>query len=187
VRSAAALVCAPRRPDQRRPVYYQDPTAPRSIRCRRETATDGTTGPSGQLDLSSTSAGRCSATTVASDRRSSSTAIRWGCDTLANPEEGFDGDGLFPFYEDEDTDDGAVKLSPGKIQRTASNPNPHSARDPYAVRVPAPFNSTSAASRSFDESESWVQRSPCTTGTRVSKGQHLWKSIARGFPRLPAE
>ena len=79
-----------------------------------------------------------------------------------------------PVYEGEDSDDGSVKLSPGKLQRTgvqvraggaARHPQPRSARR-------APSSSTSAASPSIAmRSESFIQKvANVTTGSARRQG-----------------
>jgi Cu(I)/Ag(I) efflux system membrane fusion protein len=81
-----------------------------------------------------------------------------------------------PVYEGEDTDDGAVKLSPGKIQRTgvkSESAAPRVIRT--AIRVPGTIQLDERRISVISmRSESWVQKiADVTIGTRVSKGQPL--------------
>ena len=69
-------------------------------------------------------------------------------DTSPTPKKDSMGMDYIPVYEGEDSDDGSVKLSPGKIQRTGVKSEPAAqARDPHARSArPAPSSSTSGGS-----------------------------------------
>ena len=70
-------------------------------------------------------------------------------DTSPMPKKDSMGMDYIAVYEGDDSDDGSVKLSPGKIQRTGVKSEPAARRvDPrrWSAR-PAPSSSTSAASR----------------------------------------
>ena len=70
-------------------------------------------------------------------------------DTSPTPKKDSMGMDYIPVYEGDDTDDGSVKLSPGKIQRTGVNPSPRRGAPITVHRSarPAPSSSTSGASR----------------------------------------
>ena len=81
-----------------------------------------------------------------------------------------------PVYEGEDSDDGSVKLSPGKIQRTGVKSEPAAQRViRTAIRAPGTIQLDERRISVISmRSESWVQKvANVTTGTRVAKGQPL--------------
>ena len=94
-------------------------------------------------------------------------------DTSPTPKKDSMGMDYIPVYEGEDTDDGSVKLSPGKIQRTGVQSEP-AARRVIQTMIRAP------GTIQLDErrisvismrSESWVQKvADVTTGTHVRQG-----------------
>ena len=93
-------------------------------------------------------------------------------------------------YEGDDSDDGSVKLSPGKIQRTGVKSEPAARRAiRSAVRAPGTISSTSAASPSIAmRSESFVEQvADVTTGQHVAQGPAAdGRSTARRYrPRPP--
>ena len=78
-----------------------------------------------------------------------------------------------PVYEGEDVDDGSVKLSPGKIQRTGVKSEPAAPRViRTAIRAPGTIQlDERRVSVISMRSESWVQKvTNVTTGTRVDQG-----------------
>jgi membrane fusion protein, copper/silver efflux system len=97
-------------------------------------------------------------------------------DTSPVPKKDSMGMDYIPVYEGEDSDDGSVKLSPGKIQRTGVKSEPAM---PHVIRTAI----LAPGTIQLDErrisvismrSESWVQKvANVTTGSRVSKGQAL--------------
>jgi Cu(I)/Ag(I) efflux system membrane fusion protein len=97
-------------------------------------------------------------------------------DTSPTPKKDSMGMDYIPVYEGEDTDDGAVKLSPGKIQRTGVKSETAAPRViRTAIRVPGTIQLDERRISVISmRSESWVQKiADVTTGTRVSKGQPL--------------
>lgn len=111
-------------------------------------------------------------------------------DTSPTPKKDSMGMDYIPVYEGEDGDDGSVKLSPGKIQRTGVKSEP-SARRVIRTLIKAP------GTIQLDErrisvismrAESWVQKvANVTTGTRVSKGQLLMEIYAPAIATASAE
>ncbi len=97
-------------------------------------------------------------------------------DTSSVPKKDSMGMDYIPVYEGEDVDDGSVKLSPGKIQRTGVKSEPAAPRViRTAIRAPGTIQlDERRVSVISMRSESWVQKvTNVTTGTRVTKGQPL--------------
>jgi Cu(I)/Ag(I) efflux system membrane fusion protein len=97
-------------------------------------------------------------------------------DTSPVPKKDSMGMDYIPVYEGEDVDDGSVKLSPGKIQRTGVKSEPAAPRViRTAIRAPGTIQlDERRVSVISMRSESWVQKiTNVTTGTRVVKGQPL--------------
>src|SRR3977135_2893750 len=123
------------------PVYYQDPDGrPFYSLTPKKTAggrDDRAVPASADLSLDEEPAA-APATTVAADRKIKFYRNPMGlADTSPTTKKDSLGMDYIPVYEDEDTDDGAVKLSPGKIQRTgvkSESAAPRVIRT--AVRVP---------------------------------------------------
>jgi Cu(I)/Ag(I) efflux system membrane fusion protein len=97
-------------------------------------------------------------------------------DTSPIPKKDSMGMDYIPVYEGDDADDGSVKLSPGKIQRTGVKSEPAASRViRTSIRAPGTIQlDERRVSVISMRSESWVQRvANVTTGTRVTKGQPL--------------
>jgi Cu(I)/Ag(I) efflux system membrane fusion protein len=97
-------------------------------------------------------------------------------DTSSVPKKDSMGMDYIPVYEGDDSDDGSVKLSPGKIQRTGVKSEPAASRViRTAIRAPGTIQlDERRVSVISMRSESWVQKvTNVTTGTRVKKGQPL--------------
>ncbi|MGY4309347.1 Cu(I)/Ag(I) efflux system membrane fusion protein [Bradyrhizobium sp. USDA 4369] len=111
-------------------------------------------------------------------------------DTSAVPKKDPMGMDYVPVYDGDDTDDGTVKLSPGKIQRTGVKSEPAERRS-ISVVVKAP------GTIQLDErrisviamrSESFVQKvADVTTGTRVKAGQPLMEIYSSAIAAAAAE
>src|SRR4051812_28548850 len=97
-------------------------------------------------------------------------------DTSAVPKQDSMGMDYIPVYEGEDSDDGSVKMSPGKIQRTGVKSEPAAARAirsvvhaPGAIQLDERRISVIAM-----RSESYIQKvENVTVGSHVVKGQPL--------------
>jgi Cu(I)/Ag(I) efflux system membrane fusion protein len=95
-----------------------------------------------------------------------------------------------PVYEGDDTDDGSVKLSPGKIQRTGVKSEPVERR---AIRVSVKAPGTiqldeRRVSVIAMRAESFVQTvADVTTGTRVKAGQPLMEIYSSAVASAAAE
>ncbi len=95
-----------------------------------------------------------------------------------------------PVYEGEDTDDGAIRLSPGKIQRTGVKSEPAALRViRTAIRAPGTIQLDERRISVISmRSESWVQKvANVTTGTRVVKGQPLMEIYSPSISSAAAE
>jgi Cu(I)/Ag(I) efflux system membrane fusion protein len=95
-----------------------------------------------------------------------------------------------PVYEGEDTDDGLVKLSPGKIQRTGVKSEPAAPRViRTVVRAPGTIQLDERRISVISmRAESWVQKvADVTTGTRVKKGQPLMEIYSPAISSAAAE
>ncbi|QOZ46357.1 efflux RND transporter periplasmic adaptor subunit [Bradyrhizobium sp. CCBAU 53340] len=111
-------------------------------------------------------------------------------DTSPVPKKDPMGMDYVPVYEGDDTDDGSVKLSPGKIQRTGvkseaaeRRPIRVSVRAPGAIQLDERLTSVIAM-----RSESFVQKvADVTTGTRVKAGQPLMQIYSSAVASAAAE
>ncbi|CCE11598.1 putative Cation efflux system protein cusB precursor [Bradyrhizobium sp. STM 3843] len=111
-------------------------------------------------------------------------------DTSPVPKKDPMGMNYIPVYEGDDVDDGTVKLSPGKMQRSGVTSEP-AERRPIRVMVKAP------GTIQLDErlisviamrSESFVQSvADVTTGTRVKAGQPLMQIYSSAIAAAAAE
>ena len=111
-------------------------------------------------------------------------------DTSPVPKKDSMGMDYIPVYEDEDTDDGSVKLSPGKIQRTGVKSEPAAMRVVRTtIRVPGTIQlDERRVSVISMRAESWVQKvADVTTGTRVRKGQPLMEIYSPSVASAAAE
>lgn len=111
-------------------------------------------------------------------------------DTSPVPKKDPMGMDYIPVYEGDDADDGSVKLSPGKIQRTGVRSEP---AEPRVIRtVIRALGTIQLDERRLSvismRSESWVQKvTNVTTGTRVTKGQPLMEIYSPSISSAAAE
>jgi len=157
------------------PIYYQDPDGkplysppPRKVPDGR----DYRAVPVG-ADLSFDD-GPAAAAPAATDRKIKFYRNPMGLpDTSPIPKKDSMGMDYIPVYEGEDADDGSIKLSPGKIQRTGVKSEPASQRViRTAIRAPGPFNSMNAAHRS------------CRFGSRASSKGSKTSPPANTFTKV---
>jgi Cu(I)/Ag(I) efflux system membrane fusion protein len=97
-------------------------------------------------------------------------------DTSPVPKKDSMGMDYIPVYDGEDTDDGSVRLSPGKIQRTGAKSEPAARRViQTSIRAPGTIQLDERRISVISmRSESWLQKvADVTTGTKVRKGQLL--------------
>lgn len=111
-------------------------------------------------------------------------------DTSPVPKKDSMGMSYIPVYEGDDIEDGSVKLSPGKIQRTGVRSEPV-ARRPIRVSVKAPGTiqlDERRVSVIAMRAESFVQKvADVTTGTRVKAGQPLMEIYSSAVVSAAAE
>jgi Cu(I)/Ag(I) efflux system membrane fusion protein len=178
--SGVALVSSATAQTSSEPIYYQDPDGAPLYSLTPMKTPDGRdyrAVPAG-ADLSfDDEPAAVPATTVAADRKIKFYRNPMGLpDTSPIPKKDPMGMDYIPVYEGEDSDDGSVKLSPGKIQRTGVKSEPAMPRViRTAIRAPGTIQlDERRVSVISMRSESWVQKvANVTTGTRVSKGQPL--------------
>jgi Cu(I)/Ag(I) efflux system membrane fusion protein len=111
-------------------------------------------------------------------------------DTSPTPKKDSMGMDYIPVYEGEDTDDGTVKLSPGKIQRTGVRSEPAAPRVIRSViRAPGTVQlderRTSIVSLRFEGFVDSVEN--VTTGDHVHKGQALMRVYGPNLSAAAAE
>ena len=111
-------------------------------------------------------------------------------DTSPTPKKDSMGMNYIPVYEGEDSDDGSVKLSPGKIQRTGVKSEPAAQRVIRTlIRAPGTIQLDERRISVISmRAESWVQKvADVTTGTRVAKGQPLMEIYSPSVASASAE
>ena len=111
-------------------------------------------------------------------------------DTSPAPKKDSMGMDYIPVYEGEDSDDGSVKLSPGKIQRTGVQSEPAARRVIQTlVRAPGTIQLDERRISVISmRAESWVQKvADVTTGTQVKKGQPLMEIYSPAVSSAAAE
>jgi len=180
--------------DSRAPVYYQDPNG-RPLYSLTPTKTpDGRDyrGVPASADVSFEDASTPETALVApADRKIKYYRNPMGLpDTSPVPKKDSMGMDYIPVFEGDDADDGAVKLSPGKIQRTGVKSEP-AARRVIRTMVRAPGTiqlDERRVSVISMRSESWVQKvADVTTGTKVKKGQPLMEIYSPAVSAAAAE
>ena len=111
-------------------------------------------------------------------------------DTSPVPKKDSMGMDYIPVYEGEDSDDGAVKLTPGKIQRTGVKSEPAAPRVVRTIiRAPGTIQlDERRISVIAMRTESFVQKvANVTTGTAVKKGQPLMEIYSPAIASAAAE
>jgi Cu(I)/Ag(I) efflux system membrane fusion protein len=111
-------------------------------------------------------------------------------DTSPTPKKDSMGMDYIPVYEGEDSDDGSVKLSPGKIQRTGVKSEPAAKRVIHTiVRAPGTIQlDERRVSVISMRSESFVLKvANVTTGSHVAKGQRLMEVYSPAVSSAAAE
>ena len=111
-------------------------------------------------------------------------------DTSPMPKKDPMGMDYIPVYEGDDSGDGSVKLSFGKIQRTGVKSEPAARRVIRStIRAPGTIQLDERRISVISmRSESWVQKvADVTTGTRVTKGQPLMEIYSPAISSAAAE
>jgi Cu(I)/Ag(I) efflux system membrane fusion protein len=176
------------------PIYYQDPDGKPFYSLTPKKVPDGRdyrAVPVG-ADLSfNDEPAAAPATVVATDRKIKFYRNPMGLpDTSPIPKKDSMGMDYIPVYEGEDTDDGSVKLSPGKIQRSGVKAEPAAPRIIRTIiRAPGTIQlDERRVSVISMRSESWVQKiADVTTGSRVKKGQSLMEIYSPSISSASAE
>jgi Cu(I)/Ag(I) efflux system membrane fusion protein len=111
-------------------------------------------------------------------------------DTSPGPKKDSMGMDYIPVYEGDDTDDGSVKLSPGKIQRTGVQSEPATRRVIRTlVRAPGTIQLDERRISVISmRAESWVEKvANVTTGSHVRKGEPLMEIYSPAVASAAAE
>uniref|UniRef100_Q07HK5 Efflux transporter, RND family, MFP subunit n=1 Tax=Rhodopseudomonas palustris (strain BisA53) TaxID=316055 RepID=Q07HK5_RHOP5 len=179
--AASPATAAPPQPSAEAPIYYQHPDGKPSYSLTPKTTPDGrafrAVPPGADLSFDDDATPPAPAPVAATDRKIKFYRNPMGlADTSPVPKKDSMGMDYIPVYADEDLDDGAIKLSPGKIQRSgvqservASRVIRASIRAPGVIQLDERRVSVIAM-----RSESWIQKiADVTTGSRVTKGQPL--------------
>ncbi len=176
------------------PIYYQDPDDKPSYSLTPRKTPDGRdykAVPAG-ADVSFDEASAAEAMPAAPvDRKIKYYRNPMGLpDTSPTPKKDSMGMNYIPVYEGEDSDDGSVKLSPGKIQRTGVKSEPAAQRVIRTlIRAPGTIQLDERRISVISmRAESWVQKvADVTTGTRVAKGQPLMEIYSPSVASASAE
>jgi membrane fusion protein, copper/silver efflux system len=176
------------------PVYYQDPDGHPLYSLTPKKTSDGrdyrAVSASADINFDDEPAA-APAKSVAADRKIKFYRNPMGlADTSPTPKKDLMGMNYIPVYEGEDADDGSVKLSPGKIQRTGVKSEPAAPRVIRAtIRAPGTVQlDERRVSVISMRSESWVQKvADVTTGSRVTKGQPLMEIYSPAISSAAAE
>jgi Cu(I)/Ag(I) efflux system membrane fusion protein len=175
------------------PIYYQDPDGRPLYSLTPAKTPDGRDyrGVPVSADVSFEEASTPEAAPAAPDRKIKYYRNPMGLpDTSPTPKKDSMGMDYIPVYEGDDSDDGSVKLSPGKIQRTGVKSEPATPRViRTTIRAPGTIQLDERRISVISmRSESWVQKiANVTTGTRVSKGQPLMEIYSPSISSAAAE
>jgi Cu(I)/Ag(I) efflux system membrane fusion protein len=194
--STVAMVTPAAAEDGRAPIYFQDPDGKPSYSLTPRRTPDG-------RDYRAVPAGAdVSFDEVAPEAMPSASASPAGRkikyyrnpmglpDTSPTPKKDSMGMDYIPVYEGDDTDDGSVKLSPGRIQRTGVKSEPAARRViRTTVRAPGTIQlDERRVSVISMRSESFVLKvANVTTGSHVVKGQPLMEVYSPAVSSAAAE
>jgi membrane fusion protein, copper/silver efflux system len=181
-------------PTSGEPIYYQDPDGRPFYSLTPTKAPDGRDyrGVPASADISFEEASAPEASPAAPmDRKIKYYRNPMGLpDTSPTPKKDSMGMDYIPVFEGDDTDDGSVKLSPGKIQRTGVKSEPASRRAiKSTVKAPGTIQlderRVSVVALRF---EGFVETvADVTTGQHVHKGQPLMKVYSPALSSAAAE
>jgi membrane fusion protein, copper/silver efflux system len=178
-----------------KPIYYQDPDGKPFYSLTPRKTPDGrdyrAVPAEADVSFDSENPEAPSPTAAASERRIKYYRNPMGLpDTSPTPKKDSMGMDYIPVYEGEDTDDGSVKLSPGRIQRTGAKSEPVM-RQPIKSLIRAPgtvkederrISVVTLRFEGFVESVANV-----TTGQHVHKGQPLMNVFSPALSSAAAE
>jgi Cu(I)/Ag(I) efflux system membrane fusion protein len=179
------------------PIYFQDPDGkpaysltPKKTPARRDYQAVSASGDINFDDLAE-SARDATSTSAGVNRKIKFYRNPMGLpDTSPVPKKDSMGMDYIPVFEGEDSDDGSVKLSPGKIQRTGVKSELAATRViRTTIRAPGTIQlDERRVSVISMRAESWVQKvADVTTGTKVRKGQPLMDIYSPAISSAAAE
>jgi Cu(I)/Ag(I) efflux system membrane fusion protein len=162
------------------PIYYQDPDGKPFYSLKPKTTPDGRdyrgVPAAADIGFEEASAPKVTLATPA-DRKIKYYRNPMGLpNTSPTPKKDPMGMAYIPVFEGDETDDGSVRLSPGKIQRTGVQSEPTTRRViRTTIRAPGTIQLDERRISVISmRAESWVQKvADVTTGTKVTKGQPL--------------
>jgi membrane fusion protein, copper/silver efflux system len=172
-------------------IYYQDPDGRPSYSLTPRKTPDGRDYRAVHADADAGQPAMANAAPASADRKIKFYRNPMGLpDTSSVPKKDSMGMDYIPVFEAEDSDDGSVKISAGKIQRTGVRSEPAAKRVLNTIiRAPGTI--------ALDErrisvitmrSESFVQKvANVTVGTHVSKGQRLMEIYSPAISSASAE
>lgn len=176
------------------PIYYQDPDGRPSYSLTPKKTPDGRDyrAVPASADLSfEEKLAEAPAAAAGADRKIKYYRNPMGlADTSPVPKKDSMGMDYIPVYEGEDSDDGSVKLSPGRIQRTGVKTEQATLRVIHkSIRAPGTIQLDERRISVISmRTESWVQKvANVTTGARVAKGQPLMEIYSPAMASASAE
>jgi Cu(I)/Ag(I) efflux system membrane fusion protein len=193
---SAAIVAPAVAEESGRPIYYQDPDGKPSYSLTPRKTQDGrayrAVPASADVNFDDAAAeAKPAAPATAAERKIKYYRNPMGLpDTSPVPKKDSMGMDYIAVYEGEDTDDGSVKLSPGKIQRTGVKSEPAMQRAIKSmVRAPGTIQlderRVSVVALRF---EGFVEQvADVTTGQHIRKGQPLMKIYSPALSSASAE
>jgi membrane fusion protein, copper/silver efflux system len=179
------------------PIYFQDPDGRPSYSLTPRKTPDGRdyravpAGADVSFDLDAPGKSTSAAPAAPADRKVKYYRNPMGLpDTSPSPKKDSMGMDYIPVYEGEDSDDGSVKLSPGKIQRTGVKSEPAAPRSiRSAIHAPGVIQlDERRISVIAMRAESYLQKvADVTTGSHVAKGQPLMEVYSPAMSSAAAE
>ncbi|OCX28611.1 MULTISPECIES: efflux RND transporter periplasmic adaptor subunit [Bradyrhizobium] len=188
-----AIVSAARAAESAAPIYYRDPDGKPLYSATPKQTPDGRdylpVFP--EADAHSGEPAQPKAAAAPSDRKVKYYRNPMGlADTSPVPKKDSMGMDYIPVYDGEDSDDGSITLSPGKVQRAGVKSEPAEMRRIRTlVRAPGTIQlDERRVSVIAMRAESYVQKvADVTTGSRVTKGQPLMEVYSPAISSAAAE
>jgi membrane fusion protein, copper/silver efflux system len=194
---AIAMITRAAADDDGAPIYFQDPDGKPSYSLTPRKTPDGRdyravpAGADVSFDQDAPGKATSAAPAAPADRKIKYYRNPMGLpDTSPTPKKDSMGMDYIAVYEGEDSDDGSVKLSPGKIQRTGVKSEPAAQRSIRAtIHAPGVIQlDERRISVIAMRAESYLQKiANVTTGARVVKGQPLMEVYSPAVSSAAAE